>query len=72
MNRTFLLVVLLAAIVLHHDFWWWEASWPVLGFLPIGLAYHAALSLAAALFWAVVTRGNWCNDDDRDESGESP
>ena len=70
MNRT-LLIFGLAAVLLHHDFWWWEASWPVFGFLPIGLAYHALLSLGAALFWAVVTRGAWWNDHDPDESGES-
>ncbi len=70
MNRAFLFVGIVL-IVLHHDFWWWEASWPVLGFLPIGLAYHALLSLAAALFWLAVTRAAWADDANPDESGES-
>lgn len=63
MTRTFIAIGL-ALVVLHHDFWWWEASWPVLGFLPIGLAYHAVLALAAALFWVVVTRRAWPVDGD--------
>ena len=70
MSRAFLLVGLVL-IALHHDFWWWEAHWPVAGFLPIGLAYHALLSLVAALFWVAVTRRTWPRDEDPDEGGES-
>jgi hypothetical protein len=45
--------------VVHHDFWWWEDRTLVLGFLPIGLAYHATFSVAAGLLWALATRYAW-------------
>jgi hypothetical protein len=42
---------------LHQDVWLWRAARPlVFGFLPVGLAYHAAYSiLATALMWLLVT-----------------
>jgi Protein of unknown function (DUF3311) len=51
-----LLVALL--YVLHQDFWFWNTARPlVLGFLPIGLFYHAAFTLASAgVLWLLVTR----------------
>ena len=52
------LLVLLA--ILHHDFWWWEDSETlVLGFLPVSLAYHAGVSIAAAVLWALAVRFCW-------------
>lgn len=48
------LVVLL--YVLHQDVWLWNDARPfVFGFLPVGLFYHAALTLLASLLlWALV------------------
>ena len=48
------LVVLL--YVLHQDLWLWTSVRPlVFGFLPVGLAYHAAYCVAiAALMWLLV------------------
>lgn len=42
--------------VLHQDLWFWREARPlVFGFLPIGLFYHAAFTLAtAAGLWAIV------------------
>ena len=42
--------------VLHQDFWFWDDARPlVFGFLPIGLFYHAAFTVAsAAVLWLVV------------------
>jgi hypothetical protein len=52
------LIVLLA--ILHQDFWWWDDSDTlVCGFLPIGLAYHAGVSAAAAVLWAMAVRFCW-------------
>jgi hypothetical protein len=51
----FIVVVLFA---LHQDFWFWRDARPlVFGFLPIGLAYHAAYTIAASvLLWWLVRR----------------
>jgi hypothetical protein len=42
--------------VLHQDIWFWDAARPlVFGFLPIGLFYHAAYTVACALLlWLLV------------------
>jgi hypothetical protein len=45
--------------LLHQDYWLWDARALVLGFLPMGLAYHAAFSLAAAALWALACRWAW-------------
>ena len=42
--------------VLHQDFWNWKNSDVVLGFLPVGLAYHAGYSILAAIMMAVLVR----------------
>ena len=46
--------------VLHQDFWFWNTAQPfVFGFLPIGLYYHAAFTVAcSALMWLLV-RNTW-------------
>ncbi len=57
------LIVLLA--LLHQDFWWWDDSDTlVFGFVPVGLAYHAFLSLAAGLLWALAVKFCWPADVD--------
>ena len=62
------LLILLA--VLHQDFWWWDTYDPlVFGFVPVGLAYHAAVSVLATVLWALAVRHCWPHDLD-DESGE--
>jgi hypothetical protein len=51
------LVVVLA--LLHHDFWFWNDRTLVLGFLPIGLAYHMAFSICAGLLWLLAVNFAW-------------
>lgn len=52
------LIILLA--VLHQDFWWWDTAEPlVLGFIPIGLAFHAGISVVAAVLWALAVKHCW-------------
>lgn len=52
------LVVLL--IVLHQDFWWWDSVDPlVFGFMPIGLAWHVLISIAASFVWYLASRYCW-------------
>ena len=55
------IIIILAVIlgVLHQDFWNWDDSSLVLGFMPIGLFYHAMYSLAAALLWAFAIKYAW-------------
>ena len=52
-----LLAILLA--ILHQDFWNWDKDTIVLGFMPIGLAYHAFYSVAAATLWAFAIKFAW-------------
>ena len=60
--------LILALCVLHHDIWWWDTAEPVLfGFMPIGLFWHALISLAAGVFWWLVVVNAWpSNLDDVD------
>ena len=52
-------IVFIVLAVLHQDFWNWDNANLVFGFMPVGLAYHAAYSLVAAAFWAVVIKLGW-------------
>ena len=61
-----LLVLLLALLVLHQDNWLWTNDSLVFGFMPIGLFYHACLSVAAGLTWWWAT--HYCWPVERDES----
>ena len=60
MNRLLLAVVVALLYVLHQDIWFWREARPlVFGFLPIGLAYHAAYCVAIALLMWTLTRVAW-------------
>ncbi|MCB9730761.1 MAG: hypothetical protein H6746_19980 [Deltaproteobacteria bacterium] len=61
----------LALFALHQDFWLWDDRSLVLGFLPAGLAWHAAYSLAAGGFWALVVMRAWPRSLDDDEADAS-
>jgi Protein of unknown function (DUF3311) len=68
MQKRLLLAVAIAAVyLLHQDVWFWRTARPlVLGFLPVGLAWHAAYCLlAAALMWALTALA-WPEHLDRD------
>jgi hypothetical protein len=48
------------AYALHQDFWLWRSARPlVLGFLPAGLAYHAAYTIGISLLMWVLVKYNW-------------
>lgn len=55
------LIVLL--VILHQDNWYWESDYLVFGFMPIGLFYHACISIAAALTWLLATQIAWPLDE---------
>jgi hypothetical protein len=60
MNRLLLCLVVVVLYVLHQDFWFWRQARPlVFGFLPVGLAYHAAYCVAVALLMWTLTRMAW-------------
>ena len=44
---------------LHQDFWFWRDARLVFGFLPIGLAYHAAFTLSISLLMALLVARAW-------------
>lgn len=59
--RTVLLAALVVVVYfLHQDIWFWRESRPfVLGFLPIGLFYHAAYTVASSLLLALLVKFAW-------------
>lgn len=70
--RAFLLAAVVVAVyVLHQDFWWWGEARPlVFGFLPIGLFYHAAYTLAATVVMVLLARHAWPSHLDADDKPE--
>jgi len=51
--------VVIAAGILHTDLWAWDNTELVFGFVPWALAYHAGVSLLAAIAWALVVHFDW-------------
>jgi hypothetical protein len=63
----FLLIV--AVYAAHQDVWNWRKAGPMLfGFLPVGLAYHAAYSMAAAVLMAILVKCAWPKGLDKHET----
>ncbi len=58
-SATWLWVLVVILIILHQDNWFWESGYLVLGFIPIGLFYHACISVAAATTWYLATKFAW-------------
>jgi hypothetical protein len=53
-------LVVAAVYVLHQDLWFWRAARPlVFGFLPIGLFYHAAYTVAVSLVLGWLVKRHW-------------
>jgi hypothetical protein len=60
MKKLVVLLLILAVYVAHQDFWNWNNPDPlVFGFLPIGLAYHAAYSILASVMMAILVAVAW-------------
>ena len=65
------MIVLLALV--HQDFWWWDRIDPlVLGFIPIGLAYQAGVSIVAAILWAMAVKYCWPQGLENDTDASTP
>jgi hypothetical protein len=64
-----LALLVLGVYLLHQDIWLWRVARPlVFGVLPVGLAYHAAYCLLAALLMWALTVVAWPEhlEQDRD------
>jgi hypothetical protein len=58
--KKFLLFLLIAGVyLLHQDLWNWKNADLVFGFVPVGLAYHAAYSILAAIMMAILVKFAW-------------
>jgi hypothetical protein len=68
----FYLGLWLAMLALHQDFWLRRDATLVLGFLPIGLVYHAGYSLLAAAVMAALVRWAWPASLERFEREPGP
>ena len=55
--------LVVALLILHQDNWFWTDDTLVLGFMPIGLFYHACISVAASATWFLATKIAWPIDD---------
>jgi hypothetical protein len=53
-------LALLLFFALHQDVWFWREARPlVFGVLPVGLAYHAAYTLAVSIVMTILVRRAW-------------
>lgn len=59
MKTGIIVAVFIILAVLHQDTWNWDNGDLVFGFMPVGLAFHAGYSIAAAIFWACVVKFAW-------------
>lgn len=68
--KTLALAIAIAALyALHQDIWFWRSARPlVFGFLPVGLAYHGAYCVAAALLMWTLTKVAWPHHLEQDAS----
>lgn len=62
-----LAALVLVVIALHQDFWNWENKSLILGFIPVGLAYHGLYALAASGTMALLVRFLWPHELDSEE-----
>lgn len=61
--RRVIITIIIALGLLHQDFWWrYDHETLVFGFLPVSLAYHIALSIAASICWALACVYCWPRD----------
>ena len=68
--KALVIFLIIALCVLHHAFWWWDDNTLVFGFMPIGLAWHAGISIAAAAVWFLAVTFCWPRELAEDEAKE--
>ncbi len=52
-------LLVLVLLIIHQDNWFWNDPRLVFGFIPVGLFYHACISIAAATTWYLAIRFAW-------------
>ena len=57
--KMLLYAAVVVLLVLHQDTWFWRDRTLVLGFLPVGLLYHAVYTLAAAILMWLLAKFAW-------------
>ena len=68
-RKLLLSLMVMTVFLLHQDFWNWNKTEPLMfGFLPFGLAFHAAYAVLAAIMMALLVKFAWPTDLDRIES----
>lgn len=60
--------LVLLLLILHQDNWFWTDETLVFGFMPIGLFWHACISIGASLTWALATVIAWPLDEEEVET----
>ncbi len=60
--------LVLLLVVLHQDIWNWDNDHLLLGCIPVTLAYHAGISIAASIVWFLASTLAWPKDLE-DDSG---
>jgi len=59
MTRTVLYLSLFILFLIHQDSWFWDDPTMLLGFVPVGLAYHAVYCVVSSIVWYLVVTRNW-------------
>ena len=70
--RALVWILVAALIVLHHDFWNWNDGTLLAGFLPVGLAYHVVISIAAGIVWMLAVQFAWPSNLEASDEKQSP
>ncbi len=51
--------LVLLLVVLHQDIWNWDNDRLVFGIIPVTLAYHSCISIAASIVWLIAATTAW-------------
>jgi len=70
MKRTTLYLSLLILFLLHQDSWLWDDSTLLLGFLPLGLAYHALYCVATSVLMYLLATRAWPEEAEAFAAGQ--
>ena len=58
-GQTIIIALAVVLALVHQDIWYWDDGSLVMGFMPVGLAFHALFSLVAAALWALAIKIAW-------------